>query len=85
MSPISEHLGVPWLVRNAVEKLNPTIEYQLTEKDGQMEFAITTRLTAGISKVRTPFVRYLTLHLAVYLSLALRLSISIFLLGLYGL
>lgn len=50
MSPITEHLGVPWLVRNAVEKLNPTIEYQLAEKNGQMEFAITTRLTAGISK-----------------------------------
>ncbi|KAL8437779.1 hypothetical protein Efla_006671 [Eimeria flavescens] len=50
MSPISEHLGVPWLVRNAVEKLNPSIKYELVEKDGQLEFAITTKLTAGISK-----------------------------------
>lgn len=55
MSPISEHLGVPWLIRNAVEKLNPSIEYTLQEKNGQPEFAITTKLTAGVSKVALCF------------------------------
>lgn len=50
IAPVSEHLGVPWLVRNAVEKLNPRIEYTLEKKEGQLEFAITTKLTAGVSK-----------------------------------
>ena len=51
MTPIAEQLGVPWLIRNAVEKLNPKIEYKLHDRDGQPEFSIKTKLTAGISKV----------------------------------
>ncbi|XP_026192011.1 uncharacterized protein LOC34623367 [Cyclospora cayetanensis] len=49
-SPVSEQLGVSWFIRNAVEKLNPTVQYALIEENGQLEFAITTTLTAGISK-----------------------------------
>ncbi|KAL8271852.1 hypothetical protein Esti_004242 [Eimeria stiedai] len=72
MSPISEHLGVPWLVRNAVEKLNPSINYTLVEKDGQLEFAITTKLTAGISKANPQTVQ---LHVFVPLQ-TVRLNLS---------
>ncbi|CDJ45037.1 hypothetical protein ETH_00032500 [Eimeria tenella] len=50
MSPITEHLGVPWFIRSAVETLNPKIEYSLEDKHGVPEFAITTTLTAGVSK-----------------------------------
>ena len=52
MSPITEHLGVPWFIRSAVETLNPKIEYSLEDKHGVPEFAITTTLTAGVSKAR---------------------------------
>lgn len=47
MSPVSEHLGVSWVVRNAVERFRPELEYKIDGPD----VSITTFLTAGISKV----------------------------------
>eukprot|EP00921_Rhytidocystis_pertsovi_P017368 GHVQ01027317.1.p1 GENE.GHVQ01027317.1~~GHVQ01027317.1.p1 ORF type:complete len:1712 (+),score=223.84 GHVQ01027317.1:644-5137(+) len=46
LEPLSKHLGVPWVVRRAVEQFVPVLEYSL-EGD---ELTITTRLTMGVSK-----------------------------------
>ncbi|PFH35402.1 hypothetical protein BESB_062890 [Besnoitia besnoiti] len=48
MSPLTQHLGIPWVVRQAVEKFTPQLTY--TYEAEKNELAIATTLTAGLTK-----------------------------------
>lgn len=50
MSPLTQHLGIPWVVRQAVEKFTPKLTYSYDE--GTNELSIATTLTVGLTKVR---------------------------------
>nr|CEL64735.1 TPA: Multi-pass transmembrane protein, related [Neospora caninum Liverpool] len=48
MSPLTQHLGIPWVVRQAVEKFTPQLTYDYDEDKN--ELSVATTLTAGLTK-----------------------------------